>query len=95
MSTAYERVKPVVDRLDDRFHALLAVCDEYADLLDTLIAEEQARPEPNPELVRRYAHQRREVDELRERLETDAMDTLLRIVDRILMIRTTEEGRFL
>ncbi|HSK23410.1 MAG TPA: hypothetical protein VK906_09555 [Egicoccus sp.] len=95
MSGAYERVKPVVDRLSDRFYDLLAACDEYDDLLATLSDEEQASSDPNPELVRRYAHQQREVGELRDGLESDAMDTLLRIVDRILMIKKTEDGEFL
>lgn len=95
MSGAYERVKPVVDRLSDRFYDLLAACDEYDDLLAELGEQEQARDEPRSELLRRYAHQQREVGELRDHLESDAMDTLLRIVDRILMIKKTEDGEFL
>lgn len=95
MTTAYERVKPVVDQLDQRFYALLDTCDRYADLLDELIDDQHEREEPDAELIRRFAHQRREVDELREQLESAPMDTFLRIVDRILMIKLTEEGRFL
>lgn len=95
MTSAYERVKPVVDELDERFYGLLDTCDRYADLLDELIDDQRGREQPDPELIRRFSHQRREVDELRERLESAPMDTFLRILDRILMIKLTEEGRFL
>lgn len=95
MSGAYERVKPAADRLSDRFYDLLAACDEYDDLLATLADEERASGQPDAELVRRYAHQRREVGELRDGLESESMDILLRIVDRILMIKKTEDGEFL
>lgn len=78
--SAYERVRSVVDELDRRFYGLLDACDQYAHLLEELTAEEGARREPNRELMRRYAHQRREVDELREQLEGAAMDTFLRII---------------
>ena len=92
---AYPRARARVDDLETRFYALLDACDAYADLLDELEAEQTATAQPNPELLRRYGHQRQEVDLLREQLETGPMETFLRITDRVLMIRETEEGRFL
>ncbi|MEX0952386.1 MAG: hypothetical protein WDZ26_00995 [Nitriliruptoraceae bacterium] len=95
MSTAYERVKGRVDELEARFYALLDAVDDYADLLDELTVEQESSETPDPELIRRFAHQRSHTDDLREQIEGPPMDTLLRVVDRILMIRETEEGRFL
>jgi hypothetical protein len=93
--SAYDRVKASVGDLDARFYGLLDACDAYAALLDELTAEQQEASAPNAELIRRFGHQRSQVDELRELLEGAPMDLLLRIQDRILMIRETEEGRFL
>ncbi len=93
--SAYERVKVSVDELDARFYALLDACDGYSDLLEQLSVEQRAAEEPNAELLRRYGHQSQQVDQLRDALEGAPLDLLLRIVDRILMIRETEEGRFL
>lgn len=93
--SAYERVRVVVDELDRRFYALLDACDDYDDLLTQLGAEEQTGETANAELVRRYAHQRREIGSLREELETSAMEVFLRIIDRVKMIEATEQGRFL
>lgn len=94
MSDAYDRVKQQHDEMHDHFYALLDSCDAYASLVDALREAEENKPEPNPELIRRFTHQRREVDELIERLETSPLESLLHIGDRILMIRETEAGRF-
>lgn len=94
MSSAYDRVKQQYDDMHDHFYALLDSCDAYARLLDGLREAEENTPAPNPELVRRYLHQRREVAEMIERLERGPLESLLHIGDRILMIRETEAGRF-
>lgn len=91
---AYEQAKQAVDELERSFYETLAAADRYATLLDRLAAEEEAKPEPNAELVRRYRHQRREVGEVAEAMEGAALEALLRIIDRVLMIKHTEEGRF-
>lgn len=92
--SAYERVKQQYDEMHDQFYALLDSCDAYATLVDGLREIEESKPAPNPELVRRYLHQRREVSEMIEQLERGPLESLLHIGDRILMIRETEEGRF-
>jgi hypothetical protein len=92
--SAYEQVKAQVDGLQTRFYAALAACDDYRALLDRLAAEEQARDEPNEELIRRLRHQQLETKALADALEDQPLDALLRIVDRILMVKRTEEGDF-
>jgi len=92
--SAYEQVKAAVDELEASFYETLAAADRYAALLDRLAAEEEAKPEPNAELVRRYRHQRREVAEVADGIEGPALEALLRIIDRVLMIKRTEEGEF-
>lgn len=92
--TAYEEVKRAVDELERSFYETLGAADRYAALLDRLAAGEEAKPEPNAELVRRYRHQRHEVGEVADAMEGAALEALLRIVDRVLMIKHTEEGRF-
>lgn len=92
--TYYERAKPAADELERAFYAALEATDRYAALLDALVAEEEAKDEPNAELVRRFRHQRREADELVAAMEGKALEALLRIIDRVPMIKQTEEGRF-
>ena len=94
MSGAYKRVKQQYDDLHDQFYALLDSCDAYAALIDGLREAEENKPEPNAELIRRYGHQRREVTEMIDQLESAPLESLLHIGDRILMIRETEAGRF-
>jgi hypothetical protein len=90
----YERAKPAADELERAFYAALEAADRYTALMDALAAEEEAREEPNPELVRRFRHQRSEAAALIGAMEGPPLEALLRIVDRVLMIKHTEEGRF-
>jgi hypothetical protein len=90
----YERAKPAADEVERAFYAALEAVDRYATLLDALVAEEEAKDEPDAELVRRFRHQQREAAELTGALEGEALEALLRIIDRVLMIKHTEEGRF-
>jgi len=92
--TAYEPVKKQAGELERLFYETLSAADAYHALLERLAAEEEAKPQPNAELVRRFRHQQREVDELRSSMEGVPLEALLRIIDRILMIKHTEEGRF-
>jgi len=92
--TYYERAKPASEELERTFYAALEAADRYAALMDALAAEEEARDEPNAELVRRFRHQRSEAAELTGAMEGQALETLLRIIDRVLMIKHTEEGKF-
>ena len=92
--SAYERVKQQYDEMHDQFYALLESCDAYVTLLDELREGEENKSAPIPELVRRYRHQHREASEMIKQLETEPLESLLHIGDRILMIRETEEGRF-
>lgn len=94
MTTAYERAKARLDELESAFYAALGAADAYGKLLDELVAEEEVRPEPNPELVRRYRHQRRELGEVTAGMEAGPLEALLRLMDRVLMIKQTEEGKF-
>lgn len=92
--SAYERARPAAAELERAFYAALEAADAYAALMDALAAEEEAKAEPNGELVRRLRHQRRETAELVAALESAPLEALLRILDRVLMIGQTEEGRF-
>jgi hypothetical protein len=92
--SAYERVRPQAAELERAFYAALESADRYAALMDALVAEEAAKPERNAELIRRLRHQRRETDELVAALEQQPLEALLRILDRVLMVKHTEEGRF-
>jgi hypothetical protein len=92
----YERLRarPEAAELERAFYAALEAADRYAALMDALVAEEEAKAVPNPELVRRCRHQRRETGELTAALEAQPLEALLRILDRVLMIKHTEEGKF-
>lgn len=90
----YDRVKPLVAGLEERFYELLNACDAYDRELEDVVAGLDEDDEAAQELTRRLRHQQREVRELTECLEDDAMGVLLRIRDRIVMVRVTEEGRF-
>ena len=92
--SAYDRARPQAAELERAFYAALETADRYAALLDVLVAEEEAKDDPNPELIRRFRHQRRETAELTAALEAQPLEALLRILDRVLMIKHTEEGRF-
>ncbi len=94
MTTAYERARASLGELENALYAALAAADASGALLDTLVTEEETRPAPNSELIRRFRHQRREVSELTAGLEGAPLDALLRLVDRVLMIKYTEEGKF-
>lgn len=94
MSTAYLRAKERLDALEAAFYATLGAADAYGALLNELADGERAQSSPNPELLRRFAHQRREVAELVAGLEGPPLETLLRLIDRVLMIKETEEGTF-
>lgn len=94
MTTAYERARASLSELETALYAALSAADAYRTLLDTLTAEEEARAEPNAELIRRFRHQRSEVVELTTGLEGAPLEALLRLVDRVLMIKHTEEGKF-
>jgi hypothetical protein len=94
VSSYYERAKPQADELERAFYAALEAADRWTALMDALAAEEEAKAEPNAELVRRFGHLRGEAAELIAGLEGLPLETLLRIVDRVLMIKHTEEGRF-
>lgn len=90
----YERAKPASEELERAFYAALEAADRYGALMDALAAEEEAKVEPNAELVRRFRHQRSEVGELAAAMEGAALEALLRIIDRVLMIKHTEDGTF-
>lgn len=90
----HARAKPAAEELERAFYAALEAADRYAALMDALAAEEEGKPEPDPELVRRFRHQRREVGELANAMEGAPLEALLRILDRVLMIKHTEEGKF-
>ena len=92
--SAYERARPAAADLERAFYGALEAADRYAALMDALAAEEEAKATPNRELVRRFGHQRRETAELVAALEAAPLEALLRILDRVLMIKHTEEGRF-
>lgn len=92
--SAYERARTQATQLEAAFYAALEAADRYAVLMATLTAEEEAKAAPSTELVRRFAHQRRETQELVAALEGAALETLLRILDRVLMIKHTEDGTF-
>lgn len=94
MSSAYQRAKARLDELERSFYATLGQADEYDALLDQLIAEESERAEPNAELIRRYRHQKRELGELTAGMEAAPLEALLHLLDRVLMIKETEEGKF-
>jgi hypothetical protein len=94
VSGYYERARPAAEELEQAFYAALEAADRYAALMDALAAEEEAKSEPNAELVRRFRHLRSEAAELAAGMEGPALEALLRIIDRVLMIKHTEEGRF-
>ena len=94
MSSYHERAKPAADALERAFYAALESADRWIALMDALAAEEEARPEPNAELVRRFRHLRSEAEELASGMEGTPLEALLRLIDRVLMIKHTEEGRF-
>jgi hypothetical protein len=87
-------VRPAAAELEQAFYAALEAADRYAGLMDALAAAEEAQAEPNAELIRRFRHQQRETAELVAALEAAPLEALLRILDRVLMIKHTEEGRF-
>ena len=92
--SAYDRTKALAQELEQSFYDTLALVDRYAELMDTLVGEEQAGTAPNAELIRRLQHQKEEAQALTAAMEGPALEALLRIIDRILMIKHTEEGNF-
>ncbi len=94
MSGAYEKARERLEILEAAFYGTLQAADDYAALMAELAAAETARPAHNAELVRRFGHQKREAAELVAALEGAPLEALLRLLDRVLMIKATEEGRF-
>lgn len=92
--TVYEQCREQVDAIREAYDGLLAACDSYTALLQSLVEKESAADEPRSEMIRRLRHQESETRALIEGLETRTLDDLLRIVDRVLMIDMTDRGKF-
>jgi hypothetical protein len=92
--SAYEPVKRAVEELERRLYAALEACDQCDSLLTGLAERERSRDDPDPELLRRVEHLRSQVGELSATLEGPGIEALLPVMDRVLMIKVTEEGRF-
>ncbi len=92
--SAYEQVRSAVGELEARVYSALEACDDCRGLLDELARAERARSEPRPELIRRFEHLRSQVGDLEAALEGPGIEALLPIMDRVLMVKVTEEGRF-
>lgn len=91
-TSAYDRMRPRVDALQEAFYRLLDAADAYTDVIDALVEELDGHADP--ELIRRLRHQRSEAEALIAAVEGEPMAALLRIVDRVVMVRHTEQGRF-
>lgn len=88
----YELLRPKVAALEEAFYSLLEAADAYAYALDASVTKLDGGDDA--ELLRRLRHQRREVAAVISSVEEEPMAALLRIIDRVVMIRHTEEGRF-
>lgn len=93
--SAYDQTKALAQELEESFYATLALVDRYVVLMETLSDEEQAKTAPNAELIRRFHHQKQEGQAMASVIDGQALEALLRIIDRILMIKHAEEGTFL
>ena len=93
--TKYEQVKAVTEPVEAAFYALLDRLDEYRELLDRLIGEEEAAAETNAPLVKRFRQFQVRADKITQLLEDDALTQMLGMLDRLHAVKDTEEGTFI
>ncbi len=93
--TKYEEVKAQTEPMEAAFYALLDRLDEYRELLDRLIAEEEAAAETNSPLVKRFRQFQTRAEKMTKILEDDALTEMLGMLDRLHAVKDTEEGTFI
>ena len=90
--SAYEEIRERTHELERAFYALLDSCDSYVRTAGKLLEEQEALPEPNPQLVNRLRNLSRNVERISKILEDDALTLLLPVLDRLFAVERAERG---
>ena len=93
--TKYEQVKAKTAPVEAAFYGLLEHIDEYRELLEALIAEDEAAEQPNAALVKRFRQFIGKATSMTKILEDDVLTEMLWLLDRLHAVKDTEEGTFI
>ena len=91
----YKEVKERVSTLQDKFDALFDEAEEFRTWIEETIEEGKESPDKNRQQVsKRLGNQHLELSNFIEGLEEAPADALLRLQDRIIILKVAEEGKF-
>ena len=91
----YAEVKERVSTLQDKFDALFDEAEDFRTWIEETIEEGKESPDNNRQQVsKRLGNQHLELSNFIEGLEEAPADALLRLQDRIIILKVAEEGKF-
>jgi hypothetical protein len=91
----YEDVKGRVASLQNKFDALFDEAEEFRTWIEETIEEGKESPDKNRQQVsKRLGNQHLELSNFIEALEEAPADALLRLQDRIMILKLAEKGEF-
>lgn len=91
----YATAQSHVATIQDNYTALMASLDAYRTWLQTEVAAEQGRSQPDATKLQALNPQLKYLDELAAALEGPAHDGLVRVSDRVVRIRHWQDGTFI
>jgi len=91
----HDEVKAHTEPVEAGFYALLGRLDEYRELLERFVVEENSSDEPNRALVKRFEQFLGKAGAMAQILEDEVLSEMLWLIDRLHAVKDTEEGTFI
>lgn len=93
--TAYEVMRAATDALESGLYGALDGCDRYKAAVESLLAEETAKDEPNAAMVKRLRQFQARVTKIASFVEDDGLTEFVFLRDRLFSVDQIENGRFI
>ena len=91
----HQRVAGPTKEMEDAVYAALDAIDGYADVVRSLLAEQEASDEPNTMLVKRFKQFLKKAESMTTTIEDEVVMDLLFCTDRLFAVDLADKGEFI
>lgn len=93
--SAYDVMSTATDALEAGLYGALDGCDQYQAAIETLLAEEHAKDEPNAVMVKRLNQFQARLTKIASFVEDDALTEFVFLRDRLFSVDQIDKGQFI
>lgn len=93
--SAYDVMSTATDELESGLYDALDGCDSYLAAVESLLAEELAKHEPNKMMVKRLKQFQARVAKIASFVEDDALTEFVFLRDRLFSVDQIDKGEFI